>query len=227
MKKLLQGIADFRQKSLLEYRNKFAQLALKQMPDALFVACCDSRVVPNTFASSDPGDLFVLRNIGNLIPPYCPNYAKGTSVSATIEYAVNSLQVQDIIICGHSECGAMNALLSREQKPNSLTDNAQPCLNAWLDYGVESYKRLQNSPESKIASTEDLSVTNLLSQINVLQQIEHLKTYPMVQEKLALGKLRLHGWWFELETADVYYYDSQKNKFILLDETSIDCLLNS
>lgn len=226
MKKLLRGIADFRQKSLDDYRNKFAQLALKQMPDALFVACCDSRVVPNTFASSDPGDLFVLRNIGNLIPPCCPSYAKGTSVSATIEYAINSLHVKDIVICGHSECGAMNALLTREQQPNALINNDQPCLNAWLDYGIASCKRLHNPEEQTIASQENLSITNVLSQINVLQQIEHLKTYPIVQEKLASKELKLHGWWFELETADVYYYSQQVNKFILLNKENIEQLLD-
>lgn len=203
MKKLIQGIIDFRKHSLGAYRDKFAKLALRQTPDALFVACCDSRVVPNIFASSDPGDLFVLRNIGNLIPPYQANSA---SVAATIEYSLLNLKVRDIIICGHSECGAMEALMAQK------TD-------AWLQHGLSSYERFLRNTE---AST--LSPCNLLSRINVLQQLENLKTYPVVLEH---KPLRIHGWWFDLVTADVYYYDELAKHFRLLDEPAAAKLLTS
>src|ERR1700737_3168510 len=104
MKKLIQGIVDFRQNLSEESRSLFAQLALGQKPDALFIACSDSRVAPNVFASTNPGDLFVLRNVGNLIPP--ASSSQDCSASAVIEFSIFSLNVSDIIVCGHSECGA-------------------------------------------------------------------------------------------------------------------------
>eukprot|EP01027_Heterolobosea_sp_BB2_P016262 GEZU01023158.1.p1 GENE.GEZU01023158.1~~GEZU01023158.1.p1 ORF type:complete len:120 (+),score=19.91 GEZU01023158.1:713-1072(+) len=113
MRKLIEGILDFRRTGLVNYVQNYAHLALGQKPDALFVACSDSRVVPNVFASSNPGDLFVQRNVGNLIPPCCDehNVSVGDiSEAACIEYALMSLNVKEIIICGHSECGAMKAV---------------------------------------------------------------------------------------------------------------------
>src|SRR5260221_6050909 len=113
MKKLVKGIIDFRRKGLPGYREKFGHLALGQSPDTLFIACSDSRVVPNTFASADPGDLFVIRNVGNLIAPADPSGLSPSDESegAAIEFAVLTLGVRDIIVCGHSECGAMQAAL--------------------------------------------------------------------------------------------------------------------
>lgn len=215
MRKLIKGIVDFRENFLEEYRNKFSKLALQQSPDALFVACCDSRVVPNTFASSDPGDLFVLRNIGNLIPPCCcespGNCQTDASVAATIEFSLLSLNVQDIVICGHSECGAMQTLIENSGKDVCSLSS----LNIWLEYAASSYERFKNS----VLKNPDLSPCNLLSRINVLQQLENLKTYPLVMERLQSRKLRIHGWWFDLATANVYHYDPQIEEFILIDES--------
>src|SRR5262245_49599711 len=106
MKKLIKGIAEFRKNLLPSYKDTFARLALGQAPDALFIACSDSRVVPNLFASTDPGDLFVVRNVGNIVPPWREQdlREKSDSVGAAIEFAVNTLHVKDIIVCGHSEC---------------------------------------------------------------------------------------------------------------------------
>lgn len=207
MKKLITGIVDFRSKSLEEYRNKFSKLASRQSPDVLFVACCDSRVVPNTFASSDPGDLFVLRNIGNIIP--C-SYHHDVSVAATIEFSLLSLGVQDIIVCGHSDCGAMQTLI----KNASEVVETFSSLNLWLKYAASSYDRFKTST----LKNTGLSPCNMLSRINVLQQIDNLKTYPLVNQLLQNKKLRIHGWWFDLATADVYYYSEKHEEFILIDE---------
>src|SRR5690348_1183506 len=113
MRKLLHGIVEFRNNRRPDYREKFARLALGQAPDTLFIACSDSRVVPNLFASADPGDLFVIRNVGNLIAPAGGNGVSGSdeSEAAAVEFALANLKVTDIIICGHSECGAMQVLL--------------------------------------------------------------------------------------------------------------------
>src|SRR3954463_6334170 len=113
MKKLIEGIVEFRRKVRPEYRETFARLALGQAPDTLFIACSDSRVVPNTFASADPGDLFVIRNVGNLIAPAGEDGLSQSdeSEAAAIEFALETLNASDIIVCGHSECGAMQAVL--------------------------------------------------------------------------------------------------------------------
>ena len=218
MKKLIKGIANFRKTKRAEYCNEFSDLALKQSPDALLIACCDSRVAPNVFASTDPGDLLVLRNIGNLVPPYSDkeNFTSETSVAATLEFSLYCLNVSDIIICGHSECGAMQALL--EKNPRSDL----PSYKRWLKNALPSYERFK-----KTSLQSNLSPCNILSRINVLQQLEHLKTYPEVSQRLQAGKLRIHGWWFDLVTANVFYYDSAREDFILIDEAEAEKMLLS
>jgi carbonic anhydrase len=207
MKKLIQGIIDFRQNLTRESRELFAELALGQKPDTLFIACSDSRVVPNLFASKNPGDLFVLRNIGNLIPP-ATCAAGDNSASAVVEFSIFSLNVSDIIVCGHSECGAMQALT------NGLNTECCPHLKSWLKHGEESLRKI----EAGLALNPALSKHNQLSQINVLQQMEHIKSYPFIQERLKENTLRVHGWWFDIAQADVYSYDPDLNQFVLIDE---------
>jgi carbonic anhydrase len=207
MKKLLQGLVDFRQNLTEEKRALFAKLALGQKPDVLFIACSDSRVVPNLFASTNPGDLFVLRNIGNLIPPLYAN-SQETSALAAVEFSIFSLNISDIIICGHSECGAMKALAEKQQSA------CCPHLDSWLKYGEESVKRV----EEGFTLNKELSIENQISQVNVLQQMEHVKSYPFVNERVAKGHLRIHGWWFDIAQASVYCYEQNVNQFVLIDE---------
>lgn len=215
MKKLVQGIVEFRKNVLPSYREKFARLALGQSPDTLFIACSDSRVVPNTFASTDPGDLFVIRNVGNLIP-CCDKHGHSIadeSEAAAIELAILKLNVSDIIVCGHSECAAIKAILDGREKVES------PNLKGWLRHGEDSLKRLADNDDEP-------NRHNRLSQLNVLQQIEHLMSYPVVKERVAAKKLRLHAWWFELSTANVYAHDEISQKFILIDEKGAAKILN-
>lgn len=217
MKKLIQGIVDFRKNVLPDYRDTFARLALGQSPDALFIACSDSRVVPNLFASADPGDLFVIRNVGNLIAPADSVGVSRTDASeaAAMEFAVANLQVTDIVICGHSECGAMNALLQGR-------DAVEPFhLRSWLRHGEDALAKLERN------EAPDLSLPrhNQLSQLNVLQQLRNLATYPLVRDRMDAGRLRLHGWWFELKTADVYSYEESQGRFVLIDEAHAERLL--
>lgn len=214
MEKLIQGIVDFRNNLTQEKRNLFAELALGQKPDTLFIACSDSRVVPNLFASTNPGDLFVLRNIGNLIPPHQSTH-EDKSVLAVVEFAVHNLMVSDIIICGHSECGAMLALI------NGV--DAQCCshLDSWLHYGEGSLKRLEEGMTLDVT----LSRHNQLSQINVLQQLENLMSYDFIAEKVNSQKIRLHGWWFDIAQADVYSYEKEVKRFVLIDEEEANLIL--
>ena len=214
MKKLVQGIVEFRKNVLPSYREKFSRLALGQSPDTLFIACSDSRVVPNTFASTDPGDLFVIRNVGNIIP-CCDDTGHSVadeSEAAAIELAVLNLKVSDIIVCGHSECAAMKAILDGREKVQA------PNLRAWLRHGEPALKRLEGAKDQP-------NLHNLLSQQNILQQIEHLMSYPMVKERVDSGQLKLHAWWFELTTANVYAYDETSKKFIIIDEKNAEKIL--
>src|SRR3989338_9324413 len=130
MRKLIEGIVDFRKRTLPSYREAFGHLALDHSPDALMIACSDSRVVPNLFASTDPGDLFVIRNPGNLVPAYQNTTTAQTSEGAAIEIAVDTLKVKDIIVCGHSHCAGMTALLNEEK--------ATPQLKQWLRHGQKA-----------------------------------------------------------------------------------------
>jgi carbonic anhydrase len=214
MKKLIQGIVDFRKNLTEESRNLFAKLALGQKPDVLFIACSDSRVVPNLFASTNPGDLFVLRNIGNLIPPASPE-PREAGTQAALEFSLFSLNIADIIICGHSECGAMNALAQ------GIDTVCCPHLASWLKYGEEALDKVKKG----FIIDPKLSLSNQISQVNVLQQIEHIKSYPFIRDRIEKKQLRVHGWWFDIGRADVYCYEPTLNQFILIDEKEAQLIL--
>ena len=218
MKKLIRGIVDFRQNVRPACKDTFARLALGQRPDTLFIACSDSRVVPNLFASSDPGDLFVIRNVGNLIPPYSEQASSAghDSEAAAIEFALLTLPITEIIVCGHSECGAIGALAGGRVQIDA------PAIRSWLRHGEGSLRQL----ESGSPLGAHLERHNQLSQLNVLEQLENLRTYPVVRARLQEGRLRLHGWWFDIKEADVYEYEPGEGRFHLIDETYARTLLN-
>jgi carbonic anhydrase len=210
MKKLINGLLDFQRHSLPSYRATFARLASGQTPDCLFITCADSRVVPNLLVSMDPGDLFVIRNVGNMVSPAdeAGQSVGDWSEAAALEYALLHLPVVDVVVCGHSGCGAMKALLSGN------VDKRAPNLGNWLDLGQAAVGSLQRGGWVG----EGLSPADRLSQLNVLQQIEHLRTYPLVQERLAAGTLRLHGWWFDIGNARVHAYRPAREAFVPIDE---------
>ncbi len=209
MKKLIRGIVEFRQKLRPEYAATFARLALGQSPDTLFIACSDSRVVPNLFASTDPGDLFVIRNMGNLIAPCGPDGVPLGDISeaAAIEFAALYLGISSIVVCGHSECGAMKEIVSGDPHADA------PMLRTWLLNGLPALSRMEREERLDAA----LAPHNRLSQANVLQQLDHLKSYPSVRGRMAAGKLTLHGWWFDIGRAEVYAYEEGQG-FVLIDE---------
>ncbi len=206
MRKLVQGIVDFRNRVRPEVRESFARLALGQKPDALFIACSDSRVAVNVFASTEPGDLFVVRNPGNIVSPAA---ADGLSVAdeseaAAIEFAVEQLAVRDVIVCGHSSCGAMAGLLQGRQSVSA------PHLRSWLRHAERA---LESVPQRDAPGAADR-----LSQANALLQLEHLRTYPLVERAEKQGRLRLHAFWFDIAHAEVLVHDPQQGRFVPLDE---------
>lgn len=195
MKKLIQGIIQFRETRREGYAEAFSQLALGQRPDALFISCSDSRMAVNVFASTDPGDLFVLRNVGNLVPPH--GHPGGVGTAAAIDYAVDALKVRDIIVCGHSDCGAMHA--------HCATAAARPggALGEWLGMGA--------------AGAEAAPDVNEASRRNVLAQLRHLQGYPSVAAAMRDRGLGLHGLWFDIRHLDVYYHEPDPGAWTLLD----------
>ncbi len=208
MRKLVEGIVKFRREMRPEYREQFSHLALDQRPDTLFVACSDSRVVPNTFASTDPGDLFVIRNPGNIIPPEDPAQAPAAAgAAAAVEFAVRRLGVTDAIICGHSDCGAMKALATGSEGDSGP-------LAAWLRAAGDSRRELERRP----ALAPGRPLHDRIAQAHALVQLEHLKTHSAVREAVAAGRLRLHAWWFDLAGADVHAWEPELGRFTLIDE---------
>lgn len=216
MIKLIKGIIEFRRKVRPEYRETFARLALGQSPDTLFIACSDSRVVPNLFASTEPGDLFVIRNVGNIIAPSDQlNAVNYDSEAAAVEFSLFALKVSQIILCGHSECAAMKVLL--EDRPSTVT----PHVTTWLQHGHRAVERLREGARM----SPELSIHNHLSQLNVLQQLDHLRSYPMVREREESGALTLHGWWFDIAAAEVSAYEPEDHRFVVIDEVEAARLL--
>jgi carbonic anhydrase len=218
MKKLLLGVVEFHEKVLPSMKEKFAQWARGQSPDALMIACSDSRVAPNLFASTDPGDLFVVRNTGNMVPPLIPNHqALNTeSEAAALEVALEKLKVKDIIICVHSRCAGMTALLHHKGQKEGL-----PHLRQWIRHGVQAKETF----DAGRALDPSLSPEDQISQLNVLAQIENLKTYPQVKDLLAQQSLRIHGWWFDIVAGDVYNFDEEENRFIIIDQIYAEKIL--
>jgi carbonic anhydrase len=203
MRKLLDGIVRFRREVRPKVRRRFARLALGQSPDAMLVACSDSRVAPNVFASTDPGDLFVKRNVGNIIPPH----GVDDGATAAVEFAVRVLAVEDIIVCGHSHCGAMGALAAGRATAKT------PGFKGWLKHAEAARGVLRRSP----GLGRGLAAADRLSQANVLAQLEHLMTFPSVRAAVAEGRLALHAWWFDLGRAEVDAYEPALGRFVPVD----------
>ncbi len=192
-------------------KNKEALLNLVergQSPKALFIGCSDSRVIPDLMVQSNPGDLFVIRNVGNFVPPYRPDEDFHATASG-IEYAVSVLKVQEIIICGHTHCGACNALYQNIEDP-SLVHTKK-----WLELG-ESAKMSAVLSLGANAPKEDL--LRLTEKLSVIKQIENLLTYPVVKKRFEKGNLSIHGWYYDIETGYIEYYNADSYEFLPLKD---------
>lgn len=205
MERLLQGLHHFQTTVFGSQRELFERLAKGQAPETLFITCSDSRIDPCLLTQTQPGELFILRNAGNLVPPYG---ASQGGEAATIEFAVAGLGVKEIIVCGHSHCGAMKGLLDPPPAKNF------PALTRWLSH-AESTRRIVSD---KYVDKDAASLLNVTIQENVLAQLENLRTHPVVASGLAQGKLKLHGWVYKIETGQVFGYDPHSGQFALLTE---------
>lgn len=201
MDKLVRGVRTFQSMIFRGQRERFERLAERQEPLALFIACSDSRVNPNLLTQTEPGELFILRNAGNIIPPHGTS---GGGEAATIEYALSILRLRHVIVCGHSHCGAMHSLVG---PPPDL-----PAVRAWFAH-AEATRRILSERRVR----DDRLVARAVEQ-NVLVQIDNLRTHPSVAAGLARGELEIHGWVYRLETGDVLTYDHVQGRFVPLAE---------
>ncbi|MFN3648716.1 MAG: carbonic anhydrase [Armatimonadota bacterium] len=203
MQKLIQGLHHFQSRIFTSQRELFERLAKGQSPETLFITCSDSRINPNLLTQTDPGELFILRNAGNIVPPHG---AANGGEAATIEFAVAALGVRDIIVCGHSHCGAMKGLLH----PESLEE--LPAVKSWLSH-AEATRRIARQNYSHLEGNALLTAT---IEENVLIQIENLRTLPSVAAGLSRGELNLHAWVYKIETGEVFAYDPAQEQFLPL-----------
>jgi carbonic anhydrase len=195
VEKLLQGISRFQRHVYPEHLDLFEQLATGQRPEALFITCADSRIDPCLLTQTKPGQLFICRVIGNIVPPY-PDAIGG--VSATVEYAAGVLRVPEIIVCGHTDCGVMKGALN----PDAL--HAYPNVASWLRYANVEHREQNPTPEFLLALTEN----------NVAAQLNNLRSHPSVAARMAEGDLELHGWVYHIGPGTVTVYDEGTRTFL-------------
>ncbi|NCF08847.1 carbonic anhydrase [Kosakonia sp. MH5] len=204
MKEIIEGFLKFQENAFPRRVNLFKSLANQQSPRALFISCSDSRLVPELVTQREPGDLFVIRNAGNIVPSYGPEPG---GVSASVEYAVAALQVNDIVICGHSDCGAMTAVATCK-----CLDH-MPAVSSWLRYADSA--RVVN--EARQHSDQSARIAAMVRE-NVIAQLANIQTHPSVRLALEEGRVTLHGWIYDIESGRIDAFDGTTGAFVSLAE---------
>lgn len=205
--KVIEGYRHFSEEVYPKHRELFEQLRNKQNPQILFITCADSRIDPSLITHTDPGDLFICRNIGNIVPAYGEMMG---GVSAVVEYAVMALKVTDIMVCGHSDCGAMKAL----RDPDSPSLAAMPTVKSWLRNAAAALGIVR----AKYPNTSGDHMTRALIEENVLLQLQHLRTHPVVAGGLAGGTVRLHAWIYNIGDGRVQAFDEAAQEFAPIEQ---------
>lgn len=205
MEKLVAGIAKFQKELFNEKKTLFTKLARGQNPEVLFITCSDSRIDPNLITQTQPGDLFIARNAGNLVPPHFAQIT--TDMDASVEFALNVLNVRHVVICGHTDCGAMKGAMNPESVQHL------PHVRNWLSHTAAACARVK-------ARHKELSHNELLelTEENVVLQLKHLETHPAVYAKLATNSILLHGWVYDIEHGEIHCYEANTGKFVPVSE---------
>ncbi|MBP6610278.1 MAG: carbonic anhydrase [Paludibacter sp.] len=206
MQSLFDGVKDFNTNDFLEHQELFEKIGRSQKPHTLFIGCSDSRVVPNLITNTLPGELFVIRNIANLVPPYRES-EEYLATTAAIEYAINILNVKSILICGHSNCGGCSALFMDKETAARIPHTAK-----WLELAKPVRLKMDRlrieNPTIREWMTE---------QLNIVEQMNHLLSYPYISEKFNAGELDILGWYYIIETGEVFNYDKDSKKFVKIE----------
>lgn len=206
---LFSGVNEFMENGYLEHRDLFESLGEKQTPHTLFIGCSDSRVVPSLITSSKPGELFVVRNIANIVPPYrlSDEYLATTSA---IEYAINMFDLKDIVICGHSNCGGCEALYYDKDKFEKI-----PNVRKWLEI-LDPIKKdvLENYGN-------DVSKRSWVTErLNIINSIDNILTFPGIEEKFGNKQINIHGWHYIIQTGEIFEYDFTSKQFKFIGENA-------
>jgi carbonic anhydrase len=211
-KRLISGVLRFQEEVYPSRKATYEQLAREgQKPHALFITCADSRIDPELITQSGPGEIFVSRNVGNIVPAYGEVLG---GVSAVVEYAVTALDVSNVVVCGHTDCGAMVGLLHQDK----LTP--LPTVQSWLRNGEAALQIVRRLNPN---AAEDTLLNNLIEE-NVLLQLQHLRTHPSVAARLRDGSLGLSAWVYDIAHGIVRIYDEEERKFFAVsadDRTSV------
>ncbi|MGV6820659.1 MAG: carbonic anhydrase [Parvularcula sp.] len=205
MPRFAAGVVKFQNDVYPKKKELFQQLAAGQSPEALFISCSDSRVETAMITQSDPGDLFICRNAGNIVPPHTEHAG---AMTASIEFAASALEVPHIVVCGHTDCGAMKGAQNIEGL------DTLPHVRKWLSFSMAAVR----ISEELGRDMNDEERMMLLIQQNVILQLTHLKTHPAVAARLARGDLTLHGWVYDIKDGHVDAYDEATSKFEPVDQ---------
>lgn len=211
MDKLISGLSEFKKGSYKENKKLFKELATAQHPEVLLITCSDSRIDPNLITQTKPGDLFICRNAGNIVPPHSNNTG---GMTASIEYAVEVLAVEHIVICGHSDCGAMHGAMN----PEAIA--SLPHVSNWLGHSYAALARVKARHNGTVGPEHLEEMT----QENVIMQMKHLETHPSVAAKMATGEIELHGWVYDIAAGSVRCYDPSSNKFVTVEDRYAEIL---
>jgi len=203
MEKILKGVVEFRKHDFEKHKALFQQLGDKQQPHTLFIGCSDSRVDPNLITRSLPGELFIIRNVANIVPQYRESVEYLATTSA-VEYAVQALNVKHIVVCGHSNCGGCAALYLPEKAFQTM-----PHTRRWLEQSQVVRLRVEQNPEASDPAKKGW----LTEQENVVQQLKNLFSYPFIRERYKEGKLKIQGWYYIISTGQVLAYQPEKGYF--------------
>lgn len=205
MIELLKGINKYTNEIFPKQKELFNDLTKGQKPHTLLITCSDSRIEPSLITQTEPGEIFVIRNAGNIVPPF--GVSQGGGEEATIEFAINGLKIRNIVICGHSQCGAMTALVNNEGLEQ------MPSVRSWLRFAEVTKRNLEHLKEK--------SDVNLYIEKNALLQIQNLKTHPAVSAAIARGELNIFAWNYNLNQGTISVYNKLLNKYILSNEIDI------
>ena len=199
------GVVKFQKDVFPEKRALFESLSKGQSPEALFITCSDSRIETGMITQTEPGELFVCRNPGNIVPPYKTNAG---GVTASVEYAVDVLNVGHIIVCGHSDCGAMKGA----EDPEGVSH--LPHVSEWLSFSAEAVARVNRKHPDLTGDAR----TKKITKENVVLQLENLARHPAVSRRLEAGTIKIHGWVYDIKSGNVYIFDDAKDDFVPIEE---------
>jgi carbonic anhydrase len=209
MDKLFNGIVKFREEDFEAHKDLFESLGRNQKPHTLFIGCADSRVVPAMITRALPGELFIVRNVANIVPPY-RDTEEHAGTTSSIEYAVQALEVENIVVCGHSNCGGCAAMNLPDEELAHL-----PHVRRWLTISKEVKERV----DSKIGSGSAQKREWMTEQINILVQMRNLMTYPYVKERYQQGRLKIYGLYYIIETGEVFNFNEKTETFELVEDS--------